>query len=322
MKTILLTNHYEGKPLEILQSAIAGRFRLMMLDEVTQENLKEKISEADYLLVSGRLKISADVLERAERLVMVQRTGVGLDNMDMEYMSKHNIPLYVNRGVNANSVAEHSLFLILSVLRRSYFVNVQIRKGIWRKQQTGLTTHELQGKTVGIVGMGEIGRRVSDLLQPFGVKCLYYDMIRLSSEEEIKKNLTYCEFNQLLEVADIVTLHCGMSKDNRHLISTEQLHAMKDGSVLINTARGGLIDTSALVTALENGKLMGVGIDTFEEEPIKENNALLKFDNAILSPHIGGVSYEAFQKMMSLALENIVAYDENRLEDIKKNRRV
>lgn len=322
MKTLLLTNHYEGEPLKILKSVVNGRFHLKMLDEVTQEDLKEKITEADYLLVSGRIKIGQDALQHASKLKMIQRTGVGLDSLDLEYMAQNNIPLYVNRGINANSVAEHTLFLMLSVLRRAYFVNLQIRKGIWRKQQTGLTTHELQGKTVGIVGIGEIGKRVAELLKPFGGKCLYYDVIKLSVEEASRRGVEYCEFDQLMRESDIITLHCGMSKENKHLIATKEIEMMKDGGILINTARGGLIDTSALSEALKNGKLSGAGIDTFEEEPINIGNPLLELENVILSPHIGGVTYEAFEKMMVCALDNIVAYDENRLEDIAKNRRV
>lgn len=320
MKNILLTNHYEGAPLEILQSAIEGRYGLLMLDEVSQEELLEKVPEADFLLVSGRLKITPEVIDRAGRLRMVQRTGVGLDNIDLEYLSQKKVPLYVNRGVNADSVAEYAVFLMLEILRRAYPVNMQIRRGIWEKQKTGLTTHELRGRIVGIVGMGRIGKRAAELLQAFHVELLYYDVKRLSPKEEQQYHVRYCEFDQLLQESDILTLHCGMNEKNRYLISSKELWAMKDGSILINTARGGLVDTKALAEALTAGKLIGAGIDTFEEEPAGRDNPLLSLDNAALSPHIGGVTYEAFTRMMRLALENISAFDAGDYEKIESNR--
>ena len=319
-KKILLTNRYEGEPLKILQSAVGGRYDLLMLDEVNPEELLRKVPEADFLLVSGRLKITSEVIDRAEKLVMVQRTGVGLDNFDLKYLSQKKIPLYVNRGVNADSVAEYAVFLMLQILRRAYPINLQMRKGIWNKQKTGLTTHELRGRTVGIAGMGRIGKRTAELLQGFHVKLLYYDIQRLSAEEEQQYHVRYCEFSQLLRESDIVTLHCSLNEKNRYLISAEELAMMKDGSILINTARGGLIDTKALAKALTEGKLMGAGIDTFEEEPVIRENPLLVLDNAALSPHIGGVTYEAFARMMELALGNISAFDEGKYETIADSR--
>ena len=320
MKKILLTNRYEGEPLRLLQSAIAGRYELRMLDEVSQEDLLEKIPEADFLLVSGRLKITPEVIEKAKKLLMVQRTGVGLDNIDLEYLSQKGVPLYVNRGVNADSVAEYAVFLMLEVLRRAYAVNVRLRKGIWEKQKTGLMTHELRGRTVGIIGMGKIGKRTAELLSVFHVRLLYYDVRRLAVEEEQQYHVSYCEFDQLLRESDILTLHCSMNQENRYLISSDELCCMKDGSILINTARGGLVDTKALAEALESGKLMGAGIDTFEEEPVSGDNPLLSLENAVLSPHIGGVTCEAFARMMELALKNISMFDAGNYETIAANR--
>lgn len=320
MKTLLLSNHYEGKPYEILKGAVGDKFHLEVLDSASQEELESKAAIADYILVSGRLKINQTVLNNAKNLKMVQRTGVGLDNMDLEALKAAGIPLYVNYGVNANSVAEHALMLMLEVLRQTYWVNKRIRDGIWKKQETGLNTHELAGKTVGLVGIGNIGRRVAELLSVFRVNVLYYDKYPLSTEQEETLGVKFCEFEELLKVSDIVSLHCAKNSDNTHLISEKELQMMKQDAVLINTARGGLVDTNALDKALSEGKLLGAGIDVFEEEPILENNPLLKHDNAILSPHISGVSYEAFARMMQMAVENIEAFDKGMQDQIEKNR--
>jgi len=320
MKTLLLSNHYEGTPLEILKNAVGDKFKLEVLETATQEELQRKIPGADYLLVSGRLKIDKDVLCKATKLKMIQRTGVGLDNIDLEYLRENNIPLYVNYGVNANSVAEHAVMLMLEVLRQTYIVNKKIRRGIWEKQKTGLSTHELAGKTVGLIGIGNIGKRVAELLSVFNVEIIYYDKNPLNEDQEKKLGVRYCEFKDLLKTADIVSLHCAKNNDNTHLISESEIQLMKSGSVIINTARGGLIDTTALDKALQNGKLLGVGIDVFEEEPIINSNLLLKHDNAILSPHISGVTYEAFARMMERGVRNIALFEEGLLNEIEENK--
>ena len=319
MKTILLTNRYEGTPLSILRDAVGDRFNLIMLDEVTQKNLNEKVPEADYLLVSGRLKVDRELLANAGKLKMIQRTGVGLDTIDFEALKEFNIPLYVNFGVNAVSVAEHAVMLILAVLRRTCSVNAQVQSAVWKKQKTGLTTHELYGKTVGIVGMGQIGRHAASILRGFGVKILYFDQYRLKPEDEEKYAAEYRDLDSLLKESDIVTLHCSLTPDTKYLINRDTLAKMKPGSILINTARGKLVDQNALKEAVESGHLMGAGIDTFEEEPIIQDNPLIGLDNVTLSPHIGGVTYEAFSRMMCLGIQNIEQYDNVNLEAIQEN---
>ncbi|MBQ1387002.1 MAG: phosphoglycerate dehydrogenase [Erysipelotrichales bacterium] len=320
MKTVLLTNKYDGVPLAILEQAIAGRFELRMLDEVTQEDLEKKVHEADYLLVSGRLKVTRELLAKAKNLKMIQRTGVGLDNIDFDAVKEYGIPFYVNFGVNSISVAEHAVMLILAVMRRICAVDAQIRKGVWKKQATGLSTHQLYGKTVGVIGMGNIGKHVAEILRGFGVRILYFDQYRLKPEEEEKYGVTYCLKEEVLKESDVVTLHCSLDPKGGYVIGKEELGMMKDGAILINTARGKLVDTKALKEALENGHLAGAGIDTYEEEPVKPDNPLLTLPNTTLSPHIGGLSYESFSRMMELAMQNVCAFDCGQKEMIENNR--
>ena len=319
MAKILLSNHYEGAPLEILREAVAGDFDLEVLDELSTDELQARIVDADYLLASGRQRIDDETLACAKQLKMIQRTGVGLDSLDLDAIRACGIPLYVNAGVNSTSVAEHAVFLMLAALRRAYFVNQQIRSGVWKKQATGLTTHEFCGKTVGIVGAGNIGRKVARRVAAFDARILYYDMYRMAPEDEAALSAEYCEMDELIERADIITLHCPAS-DGGPLIGREQIARMKDGAILVNTARGSLIDMEALVEALGSGKLAGAGIDVFDIEPIPADHPLLACDNAVLSPHIGGVTREAFLAMMKGAVDNMRAFERGDLEAIESSR--
>lgn len=319
MKKILLSNHYEGAPLEILEEVVGGDFELVVLDELSADELKAKIADADYLLVSGRLKVSGEVLACARNLKMIQRTGVGLDNMDLASIEAQGIPLYVNQGVNSTSVAEHTLYLMLAALRRSFFVNRQIRNGVWKKQETGLTTHELHGKTVGIIGMGNIGQRVVRLLAPFGVRVLYFSIPRLSPEEEEALGVEFRPFEDVLKAADIVSLHCPATGDGP-MIGRAELQAMKDGAIVVNTARGGLVDMEALADALKSGKLSAAGIDVYDVEPVPADHPILGCADAVLSPHTAGVTYEAFKSMMDAAVGNIRLFDCGDLEAIGESR--
>ena len=319
MAKILLSNHYEGAPLEILRNAIAGDFELEVLDELSEDELRERIVDADYLLVSGRMKISGQTLDCAQKLKMIQRTGVGLDSLDLNGIKARGIPLYVNAGVNSTSVAEHALCLMLAALRRSYFVNRQIRSGIWKKQETGLTTHELAGKTVGVVGMGNIGRKVARRVAAFDARILYYDAFRLKPEDETALDVEFCSMDHLIENADIITLHCPASDDGPILGATE-FARMRNGAIVINTARGSLIDMAALVECLNSGKLSAAGIDVYDSEPIAADHPILACENAVLSPHIGGVTYEAFASMMSAAVDNMRAFEAGDLSAIESSR--
>jgi len=319
-KVLLLTNHYEGTPLEILKNAVGEAFELRILPEASKEALLNQVGEADYLLVSGRLSIDKEVLAKATKVKMIQRTGVGLDNIDLDGLKENNIPLYVNKGVNSESVAEYAVMLMLAAIKRCYQINNQVRNGIWKKQATGLKTGMLSGKTIGIIGMGNIGKKVAHMLSGFNSQIIYYDAYRLPEEEEKKYGVKYVSFEEMLPMADIISLHCPYDPNTGYLFGKAEFEKMKDASVIINTARGKLIDQTALVDALETGKIATCGIDTFEEEPLGKDCPLLKYEQAILSPHVAGLSYDAFKAMMTLGLENIKNFDCGNKEVIEENR--
>ena len=321
MPHILHTARYTGTPWEILMSVVPEGFTVETLEELSYDCMLRQAVDADYLLVSGRLPIDEGVLSAAKHLKMIQRTGVGTDMLEMEAIKRHNIPIYVNAGVNARSVAEHTITLILSCLKRLPQINADTHNGVWKKQQQGLTTHELNGKTVALVGMGNIGRTVASMLQPFGVKMLYTDVFRQSVDVEKSLGLTYCEnFEDMLPDADILSFHCPLTPENTEMLNGNTLRMMKRGAVVVNTARGKLINPDDIYDALLNGHIKAAGLDTHYEEPIKDGYKLTELDNVILTPHIGGLSYEAFQSMMIGAMENIKAFEEGRVEEIESKR--
>lgn len=316
---ILLTNHYEGKPAEIIKSAVPDGFELEMLESVSQQELEGKVKEADYLLVSGRLKINRTVLENATNIKMIQRTGVGLDSMDLEYIRNHDIPFYVNKGVNAQSVAEHTILLMLASLRNLVEINENTKRGIWKKQAQGVCTHELCGKTVGLIGMGAIGRKVAGMLKAFGAEVLYNDVSKMKQEDENTLGIKFSTREEIIEKSDVISLHCPLTDDTRHMINDMAVNKMKNGVILINTARGGLIDEAALINGIKNGKIAGAGIDVYEKEPV-DNSEVLNLQNVITTPHIGGVTYDSFYQMMYQAMRNIEMFEKGQLQEIEQSR--
>ena len=316
---ILLTNHYEGKPAEIIKSAVPDGFELEMLESVSQQELEGKVKEADYLLVSGRLKINRTVLGNAQNIKMIQRTGVGLDSIDLEYIRNHDVPFYVNKGVNAQSVAEHTILLMLASLRNLVEINENTKREIWKKQAQGVCTHELCGKTVGLIGMGAIGRKVAGMLKAFGAEVLYNDVSKMKQEDENTLGIKFSTREEIIEKSDIISLHCPLTDDTRHMINDRAVNKMKNGVILINTARGGLIDEAALINGIKNGKIAGAGIDVYEKEPV-DNSEVLNLQNVITTPHIGGVTYDSFYQMMYQAMRNIEMFDKGQLQEIEQSR--
>lgn len=320
-RVILHTARYTGIPWQILQETCPQGLMVKTLDEATHEQLVKEAANADYFLVSGRLPIDKAVLDNTPHLKMIQRTGVGTEMLDVEAIKSHGIPVYVNAGVNAQSVAEHTLTLILACLKRLPQINQQTHQGIWKKQQVGVTTRELKGKTVALVGMGNIGRLVAKLLQAFDARIIYTDVVRQPDEIEQHLGLTYYDsFESILPEADVLSFHCPLVKENTEILNQRTLATIKKGAVVVNTARGKLINPEDLYDALVAGRLSAAALDTHYEEPIKEGYKLAELDNVILTPHIGGLSFEAFHQMMADAVANIVAFDEGRLADIESKR--
>ena len=316
MKTILLTNKYSGTPLEIVKGEVPEGFSIRFLPKQTQDALIAEAASADYILAGGRLKISREVLEKAKKLQMIQRSGVGLDALDLDAIKEKGIPLYVNQGVNAESVAEHALLLMLACLRKLPTINSNTKNGVWKEQEHGVQTAELKGKNVGIVGMGNIAKTLVGLLKPFKVNILYYNLVQMDENFEAENNMTFVGMDELLRNSDIVTIHCAFTSETRNLINKETLEVMKDGASLINTARGEIVDPAAIADALKDGKLSYAALDVHAQEPIPEDYPLKDIENVILTPHIAGVTADSFRAMMHDAFRNIDCFDKGEMDAI------
>ena len=316
VKNILLTNKYNGAPLNIVKSQVPDGFSIRFLPEQTQDALIAEAVSADYILAGGRLKITKEALDKAEKLKMIQRSGVGLDALDLKEIRERGIPLYVNQGVNAESVAEHTLLLILACLRKLPKISSNTKKGIWKKQEQGVQTAELRGKTVGIIGMGNIAKTLVGLLKPFHVRILYYNLVQMSIDFENENNMAFVGMKELLRNSDIVTIHCALTPETRNLIRTETIGLMKYGTVLINTSRGEIVDPVTVADALKTGKLSYAALDVHAQEPIPEDYPLKDIDNVILTPHIAGVTADSFRTMMHDAFRNIECFDKGELDVI------
>ena len=246
--------------------------------------LKDFIKDA-FGVVAGTEKYDTYVLNECTNLKTVIRFGVGIDNFDMDTMKRMGIQVGVIS--NSNSVAEFALLLILAVMKNLVRYDKITRLGRWDR----FNMAELKGKTVGLVGFGRIGKRLAELLQSFDCNVIAY--ARHVDEETAKKYpVKIASFDELLRVSDIVSLHIPANLETKHIINRDTIAKMKDGAILINTARGALVDETALYEALINGKLAGAGLDVFEAEPVTSDNPLFLLENVTLAPHCAALSYE------------------------------
>ncbi len=318
MSVVLLTNYYSDKIKKIIYEVIPSGFNVIFADKDLNKSILKAVELADYLLVGGRFRIDENLINLGKKIKMVQRTGVGLDSIDLTALRQRNIPLYVNKGVNSQSVAEHTVMLILSLLKNLVKVNKVTKSGVWFKHELGVDNYELRGKKVGLIGFGAIGRQVVKLLKCFNVKIVYYDIMRLDPIEEKRYEVEYSSLDKLLNTSDIISIHCPLSKETTNMIDKREFDILKKGSFLVNTSRGKIISEEALVYALDKGIIRGVALDVHAHEPIEINSPLLDYEQVILTPHIAGITYESFKQMMFLAFKNIEHFDRKEFELIKQ----
>lgn len=251
---------------------------------LSPEDQKALIKDA-YAIIAGTEKYDAAMLEGCDNLRAVIRFGVGTDNFDLATMKKMGIQVGVI--ANYNSVAEFALMLILCAMKNFSRFDGAVRQGKWSR----FPMRELSGKTVGIVGFGRIGRRLAELLRGFDVQMLAYDPY-MNEEAAKQRGVTPVSLDELLAQSDVVSLHLPSTPQTHHLINAESIAKMKCGAYLINTARGSLVDEKALLAALESGKLAGVGLDVYEQEPVTAENPLFALEGNALAPHAAALSFE------------------------------
>jgi len=272
-------------------------------NESSAKEVAEAAEIADFILVFGH-GVSDDVLRLAKKTKLVQLCSAGFDGINLGLAGEMGIPVANNGGANAIPVAEFAITLALSTIRHLIVSNTDTKAGDWmRPEVDGRDSHELFGATVGIIGAGRIGSNVAGMLRGFETTTIYTDKVR--SEKAESYGATRVELDELLERADIVTLHTPLDNSTHALINETELRLMKKTAVLINTCRGPVVDEKALEQALEDGEIWGAGLDVFEQEPVDPKNPLLKRDNVVVAPHIAGKSYESYPRRVRFAFENM-----------------
>lgn len=250
-------------------------------------------------IIAGVELLNEDVFKKLPRLKAISRCGAGLDNVDLGAAKRRGIAVRSTPESPTQAVAELTLALILGSIRRINSMDRRLHSGVWNKEMGRL----LSGKTVGIIGLGRIGRRVATLLRPFGVKILVNEP--KPDKKWVKENkVSLTSLKKLLKESDVVTLHVPYTEETRNLINSERLKTMKKEAILINTSRGGLVDETALYRALKSGSLGGAALDVMEVEPYR--GPLTKLDNVILTPHIGSYALETRVQMEVEAAKNMI----------------
>jgi D-3-phosphoglycerate dehydrogenase len=288
---ILVASRIHEKAIQLLEE---NGFEVTIVEEPHEDELARIIKGFDGLIVRSRPLVTRKVIESADRLKVIARAGVGLDNIDVKAAEEREVALINAPESSTQSVAELATGLMLAVARRIAFSDRRMREGYWAKKEAmGV---ELSGKTLGVIGAGRIGSAVARIAKyGFNMHILYYDVV---CRDDLNKELgAECvSIEELLKRSDIVTIHVPLLPETRHMINEEKLRLMKKTAILINTSRGAVVDTAALVKALSEGWIAGAGLDVFEEEPLPKDHPLTKLENVVLTPHIGASTKEAQEK--------------------------
>lgn len=291
-------NHF--KELEEAFAAKGHSFRYFMDRREDESSLAERMSDCDIAIISN-IKLGSSVLSQCANLKMLSVAFTGLDHIDLAYCRQHNIEVQNAAGYSTTAVSELAVGLMLDVMRKVTSLDGAIRQGGSRGAFLG---RELRGKTVGIVGTGAIGIATMRLLKAFGCTLLAYS--RTERDEAKALGAEYCSLDTLMQHSDIVTLHVPMTAETHHLVGAAQLALMKPTSILINTARGNVVDIDALAKALNEGKIAGAGIDVYEKEPpLEGSHPLLNAPNCVAVPHIGYATREAFDIRADIVIDHV-----------------
>ncbi len=297
---ILVSDQLAQEGLAVLKEV--KEFTVDVKTELKPDELKEIIKGYDALIVRSATKVTKDIINAAEKLKVIGRAGVGLDNVDLEAATQKGIIVMNTPAGNTISTCEHTMSMILALSRNIPQANASTKKGEWKRSKfMGI---ELYGKILGIVGFGRIGKEVAKRALSFGMKVIVYDPF-LSREVAEEMGIEVVELPGLLERADFITVHTPLTDETKHLISTKEFALMKKGVRIINCARGGIIDETALSNAVREGKISAAALDVFEKEPLSPDSELLKFDNVIVTPHLGASTEEA-QVNVSIEVAEIV----------------
>ncbi len=261
------------------------------------------------IIITNKVRITRDIIAGLPQLKLVTVIATGYNNVDIIAARELGVAVCNVPGYAGNSVPQHTFALLLNLVTKIHLYQQDIQKGEWHKSETftllNYPTFELSGKTLGIVGFGTIGRGVAKIAKAFGMKVIVYD---INSQQ--MSDYQSVDFETLLRDSDVITLHCPLTPDNKHLINADSISKMKKNALLINTARGPLVDENALYDALNSGRISGAGLDVLEQEPPTKESKILNAKNLFCSPHSAWSTIEARQKLVDETAINIKAFME------------
>lgn len=293
----------ESRPLIVLagpihpdgRATLEAEARVVVCNDETEAGLVAVAADASGILFRAKPNCSASLMAACKRLRVVGRHGAGLDIVDIPAATRLGVAVVHAPGSNSQAVAEHALMLMLACVKRTLEIDKGTREGQWREQRVGST--ELGGKTLGIVGVGNVGRRVAKFAGAIGMRVLGYDKYVPADELRRRGVEPVGSLEALLPQVDVLTCHTPLTDETRHMINEKTLALMKKGAIFINTSRGPVHDERPVFEALAKGQLRAAGIDVFEEEPVSADNPILRLPNVVVSSHMAGVTAEAGRQM-------------------------
>jgi D-3-phosphoglycerate dehydrogenase len=301
--------------IEVVRSLCPAGFTIAFAQtNDTAEHLK-LVRNADVIMAAGTF-VTAEMIAQAPRLKLIQKWGIGVDKIDLDAARRAGVTVAITAGATSIPVSEHTLMLMLATSRRLPLAHRSLQEGKWIASDLRTVCAKLDGKTVGLFGFGNIARFVAKRLSGFDVNILYHSRTRLDSAIEQQFNVRYVDFDTLLSQSDILSLHAPLTEQTKHLFNAHTFNKMKRGAMLINTARGELIDEAALVDALRSGQLSSAGLDTFEGEPPRADHPLLHMDQVVATPHSAGGVYDNVPHIARHMFHNIELYFNNQTLDV------
>lgn len=301
--TVIVTEPMNQMGLEYLRGK--GVKVIELPPESTEETLAELIADADGVMTRGSIKITRELMEASPRLKVVGVHGIGCDHVDLPAAKELGKVVCNTPDALTVTVAEMAMAMTLALLRNIVSSDKAVRKDQWKRKYSDLIGIELSGKKVGIVGMGRIGAATAKRMKAFDAEISYWSRTR-KPEVEKEKGYRWMELEDLCKDSDIISLHIPATPETTKIISAELINSMKDGVLIINTARGKVIDEKALIKALEGGKVRAAALDVFENEPLRTDSPLCSMDNVILTPHLGASNLEGMQRMSQQVAEDVL----------------
>lgn len=270
--------------------------------------LRRAVAGADALIVRNRTHVEETLLAAADELKVIGRLGVGLDNIDLHRCTERNIEVIPAVGANSQAVAEYVIATAMLLLRGAFMASAEVGNGAWPRARLS-EGREIAGKTLGLVGFGGIGQLTARLARGLGMDVIAYDpALPAASAIWAQSGVRSCALDDLVARADVISLHVPLLASTRNLFDAARIAQMKSGSVLINTARGGIVDEAALADALTEGRLAGAALDVFHDEPLPSGGPLAGVPNLVLTPHVAGVTAESNQRVSQLIAERVSAH--------------